>query len=432
MRRIRQIVFWVALAATAFVNEGCMGAPLRALKKAARGGEVEAQFVLGCSYYSGAGVSQDDERAVLWFTKAAEQGHAASQYLLGDCYYNGTGVSQDYKQAALWFTKAAEQGHKEAQFSLANCYGFGLGVSQDYARAIQWYNKATTAAGGGFFQSLVAEVNPREVSLITPKQIPVWLIRAAEEGVTEAQFILGNGYYTGIGITQDHKAAAIWFAKAAEQGHVQAQFLLANCYGLGNGVPVDYQAAIHWYTQAIDTTMATPLFSRKWPPDNEDAVKWLVVASSKGRPNIQYYVGNCYARSKKAGGFGDHAEAAVWYAMAAEQGHVTSQTKLGACYARGKGVPQDYEKAARWYTKAAMQGNATAQKGLSYSYLFGEGVPQDDVESYAWKFVAALNEEPRGEATTPEWMTPEQVEQVHIRAKELIDEIKSEGAGLVE
>jgi TPR repeat protein len=66
-------------------------------------------------------------------------------------------------------------------------YYQGKGVTHDYQQAFNWYSKA------------------------------------AEQGVSEAQYSLGDIYCEGKGITQDYKQAFKWFSRAAEQGHSAAQ-----------------------------------------------------------------------------------------------------------------------------------------------------------------------------------------------------------------
>ena len=46
-----------------------------------------------------------------------------------------------------------------------------------------------------------------------------------EEKNSNAQFIIGEMYYNGLGVKEDHAEAAIWFSKAAKQGHVRARVL---------------------------------------------------------------------------------------------------------------------------------------------------------------------------------------------------------------
>ena len=46
-----------------------------------------------------------------------------------------------------------------------------------------------------------------------------------EVGEPNAQFIIGEMYYYGLGVKEDHAEAIIWFRKAAEQGHIGARVL---------------------------------------------------------------------------------------------------------------------------------------------------------------------------------------------------------------
>jgi len=61
----------------------------------------------------------------------------------------------------------------------------------------------------------------------TKAQIPAALIarwkKSAEQGNADAQFLLGNAYYTGNGVDQDFNKAVSWWHKAADQGNVSAQ-----------------------------------------------------------------------------------------------------------------------------------------------------------------------------------------------------------------
>ena len=46
-----------------------------------------------------------------------------------------------------------------------------------------------------------------------------------EVGEPNAQYIIGEMYYYGLGVKEDYAEAAIWFRKAAKQGHVRARVL---------------------------------------------------------------------------------------------------------------------------------------------------------------------------------------------------------------
>ena len=58
-------------------------------------------------------------------------------------------------------------------------------------------------------------------------QIPASLVnmwkKQANQGNADAQFLLGNAYYTGNGVEQDYNEAISWWHKAAAQGNTSAQ-----------------------------------------------------------------------------------------------------------------------------------------------------------------------------------------------------------------
>jgi uncharacterized protein len=57
-------------------------------------------------------------------------------------------------------------------------------------------------------------------------------------------------YFEGEGVPQDYTGAVCWFRKAAEQGVAQAQLLLGSSYCSGKGVPQDYVEAHMWLNLA--------------------------------------------------------------------------------------------------------------------------------------------------------------------------------------
>nr|AOG62267.1 SEL-1-like domain containing protein [uncultured organism] len=64
-------------------NYGLVGDYKRALpacSRAAKQGDVYAQYNLGVMYANGYGVPENDREAVKWYRLAAEQGLAAAQY----------------------------------------------------------------------------------------------------------------------------------------------------------------------------------------------------------------------------------------------------------------------------------------------------------------------------------------------------------------
>ncbi|MFP6733948.1 MAG: hypothetical protein VB959_08920 [Rhodospirillales bacterium] len=55
-----------------------------------------------------------------YFKPLAERGEGAAQNMLGDSYRSGNGVTQDLQETARWYRKAAMQGHGAAQCNLGH------------------------------------------------------------------------------------------------------------------------------------------------------------------------------------------------------------------------------------------------------------------------------------------------------------------------
>ncbi|QLB40550.1 tetratricopeptide repeat protein [Mannheimia pernigra] len=82
------------------------------------------------------------------------------------------------------------------------------------------------------------------------------LIRLAEQGISEAQYNLGQMYRRGEGVAKNDKQAVYWYQKAAEQGNTDAQYNLGSMYYVGKGVAKNDKQAIYWYQKAAEQGMA--------------------------------------------------------------------------------------------------------------------------------------------------------------------------------
>ena len=112
---------------------------------AAEGGNVKAQLYFGIKLWYGTGITQDYEKALIWYRKVATQGgkeRQAACNFIGDAYRRGLGVSKDNFEAVKWYRLAAEQGHPESQRMLGAYYQLGKGVPEDNVLAYMWANLA--------------------------------------------------------------------------------------------------------------------------------------------------------------------------------------------------------------------------------------------------------------------------------------------------
>ena len=190
----------------------------------------------------------------------------------------------------------------------------------------------------------------------------------------------GNKYYYGQGVTKNYQQAIMWYRKAADQGHTLSQLMLGYIYDSGEGVRENDQEAVRWYRLAAEQGNVEAQHSLGYmyanglgiPKNDVEAVKWYQLSAEQGHAQAQASLGWHYDSGK---GVGKNAREAVkWYRLAAEQDNAQAQSNLGYMYASGRGVPKNDAEAVRWYRLASEQGHAQAQTNLGWHYYSGEGV----------------------------------------------------------
>jgi len=113
------------------------------VRRAAEGGNSDAQFILGGFHYRGEfGASRDINEAVRWFAESARGNNPMAMLWMATLYANGEGLPQDYDKAAEYWKAAAKQEHPSAQHALGWAYRDGLGVRRDKAAAVHWFRRA--------------------------------------------------------------------------------------------------------------------------------------------------------------------------------------------------------------------------------------------------------------------------------------------------
>ena len=70
----------------------------------------------------------------------------------------------------------------------------------------------------------------------------------ANQGLADAQFMLGNCYTLGEGVPKNDAEAVKWHRLAANQGLAKAQLMLGLQYASGTGVPKNYVRAYIWFS----------------------------------------------------------------------------------------------------------------------------------------------------------------------------------------
>ena len=153
------------------------------------------------------------------------------------------------------------------------------------------------------------------------------LIRKAESGDPDAQYLVGRLYRDGPVLIPDSVEAQYWFDQAAWQGMVVAQYALGQLY-------LTDDAEVH---------------------DTELGIQWLEYAAHHGSDCAAYRLGKEYLKGEIVER--DSAKAQEYLTQSAKTGNQFAQYALGKLYLeRG-----DKAEAHYWFTQSAARGNEYAQ-----------------------------------------------------------------------
>jgi len=243
---------------TAVCNEvgaGTRRDPNRAVlfyRKASALGDTAGMYKLGMILLNGLlGQQKNPREAVMWLKKAAVQADEENPHALHElgCLYekqteylqNGqpvpSPVMRDEAQAREFFTQAAQLGHAPSQYKLGSCYEYGsLTCPVDPRRSIAWY---TRAAEKGHAESELALsgwylTGSQDVLKQSDSEAYLWARRAANKGLSKAEYAVGYYSEVGIGVKADLDEAKMWYLRAAASGNRRAMQRLSELKKLGN------------------------------------------------------------------------------------------------------------------------------------------------------------------------------------------------------
>lgn len=276
-----------------------------------------------------------------YLKRLSDKGYVDAQYLLGDAYSSGAFGKVDNREAFSLFLAAAKHGHTESAFRTAHCYEEGLGTGHDARKGIDFLKMAASKnhpaamykLGVYCFYGRMGVSN----SVDTKKAGIKWLERAsnvATELTAAAPYELGKIYYEGFLdiVIVDKMYALKLFAEAAALGHVESAAILGHHYEVGEVVESDAQLSINYYTNAAVAGHPQSMLS---------ICAWYLVGLEPYLPKSEY-------------------EAFEWAKKAAQCGLAKAQFALANFYEKGIGCDKNANEAQVWYTKAAENGEAKA------------------------------------------------------------------------
>lgn len=369
----------------------------RYLIAAAKTGNSIAQYALAESFLDSR-QQANKKLGLIWLDKAVAQKNPAAQTKLGELNANGTLVPVDLAKAKEMLTLAIDQGYIPAVYQMAEL----LRKQGDFKQAKDWYIRAENAhyapAGTGLSYIYTEKTSPFYDLHLGFLQ----MLKAAQNGSSEAQLALAAMYKNGLGVNKDENLAKEWEQKAvvsAKGTPELAQKNAAEWLSMGKATTLaasGYQLQgilTNWrnpdalkennYNQAPQmeglnrTAVYKPKFAMTNPNDIAISEYYDALATVLGGSSqTDGLVFPRYPIDKQAGQLSDQALFEQVQSRAV-LGDSDAQFTLSQMYQDGVGVNKDVQAAIKYYELATAQQELRAEYNLGLLYLEGNGVPAD-------------------------------------------------------
>ncbi|MFO8151900.1 tetratricopeptide repeat protein [Thioalkalivibrio sp.] len=190
-----------------------------------------------------------------WLESAAESGSVQAMGEVGWLYEQGLGVEPDVAKALEYYQSAYEAGENEYGLRIGWMHLRGIGLESDRAAAEAWFRRvieerddsaARLALASLMVSDARAGVRPERAARARDL-----LVRALEDGETDAAFYLAQMYMEGVGNLPADPERAVHYARiGAEAGHPEMQAWLAAVLARGELLPRDRVEAHKWASLA--------------------------------------------------------------------------------------------------------------------------------------------------------------------------------------
>ncbi|MBF0374380.1 MAG: sel1 repeat family protein, partial [Alphaproteobacteria bacterium] len=179
--------------------------------------------------------------------QAADAGDPTAQFNLGNMYRLGYQVERDVSLAVKWLLLAARQNHAEAASVLRRMAAEGIPIEAPVEAPPPPLGLARPEPDP---DPLILPTPPTDPAVLRPeaeagdpaaqvalgnllrptdpRQALRWYAAAAELNDARGQYALGVMHDLGEGVARDDRKAFGWYRKAAAQGLTEAQFNLGN------------------------------------------------------------------------------------------------------------------------------------------------------------------------------------------------------------
>lgn len=113
----------------------------RFLMQAARGGDSQADFMVGCAYDMGLGTRMNKREALRWYRRAAREGVSIAASNLATVYRSW----HKYRLAFQWWKRSATMGDGDSAVDVGYCCQYGIGTRRNVPSARRFFRRAVSS-----------------------------------------------------------------------------------------------------------------------------------------------------------------------------------------------------------------------------------------------------------------------------------------------
>lgn len=344
-------------------------------------------------------IDGDKEMAAYYIRKAAKSGYPEGEYLLGRIYCEGRGLPQSWDEAFRWLSLAANHGNEKAMYYLGRFYHYGINTKRNIMRALELYTKSADLGYGMALKELGRTFQTGELGSLDEKRsidyyekaFDILYENAMGKNDAESQQVLGNSYLDGEGVPKNYHQAVKLYQRSADNCNAAGYNCLGYCYGSGLGVRKDEAksheleliAAKLGLPIAMDNVAKDYLFGNGVEKNLEEYHDWVYRAAECGSHTALFDIGLDYYWGEVCEK--DLSKACKWLNEAINSGSLQAMNVLGVIYENEEvKVDNGKQKAFELYKQAAISGNLTAYFYLGNCYYSGNGTEENDIEAERW------------------------------------------------
>lgn len=340
------------------------------LAQAVDSNDAEGMVELSRLKLKGEGAAADIAGSVALLERAAKLNFGDAKFELSKRYWSGVGLSKNQERAEHLLLEAANAGSVNAMLTLA--WRDEQGGSRVGREGERWY-LAAAKLGNTLAMNRTAEVLWAEATIRNKnaEAAAAWCRRAAQRGNAPAMNRLGLAYQLGDSVPQDFAEAKRWYSRAIELGVAEANLGLGTLYDRGLGVAVDGAKALEFYTKAADAGSGSAVVliatmyieGRGVPRDVTKGVEFLRRgATDKSAAPAMRELGRVLLDGD--GVDKNPEEGRAWLRKAAEAGDGPAMFMLGKALLDETG-DKGAAEAEEWLTKADSVGERRATLSLA-------------------------------------------------------------------